>query len=109
MDRINPSAHATQTSQPETAGTGSSPRLPNSVTTHTESASTSAEQTQLPNTDSATPQKTTTLDQYSIVSGASALPYLTGLLLRAGATATSDHVDPATLGRARLKIQRWVR
>ena len=109
MDRINPSAHATQTSQLETAGTGSSPRLPNSVTTHTESASTSAEQTQLPNTDSAAPQKTTTLDQYSIVSGASALPYLTGLLLRAGATATSDHVDPATLGRARLKIQQLLR
>ena len=108
MDRINSLASTTQTFQLETGSTGSPPSSSSSVTTHIESASTSTEQTHLPKRDSATPQ-TTPLDQYSIGSGASTLPYLTGLLLRAGATATSDHVDPATLGRARFKIQQLLR
>lgn len=50
-------------------------------------------------------QPATSLNQYGSISSTTGIPYLSGLLFKAGTTATSEHVDPVTRSRAISKIE----
>lgn len=103
MDRAGSSTHSIQNSYPL-----------NSASTDTASGSLNGntidnvimmeEQLHLSHSD-AVNQQNTPHNQYSKVACVTGISYLSGLLNNAGATATSDHVDPAVRCRARSKIQ----
>lgn len=55
--------------------------------------------------DNTAAQQTSSLNQYDSISSTFGIPYLSGLLLKAGKTATSEHADPVDRSRARSKIE----
>ncbi|MBO9495137.1 hypothetical protein J7438_13710 [Thalassotalea sp. G20_0] len=55
--------------------------------------------------DNTAAQQASSLNQYDSISSTMGIPYLSGLLLKAERTATSEHVDPVDRSRARSKIE----
>ncbi|MGO0309342.1 hypothetical protein ACTL6P_22650 [Endozoicomonas acroporae] len=55
--------------------------------------------------DNIVAQQASSLNQYDSISSTFGIPYLSGLLLTAGRTAISEHVDPVDRSRARSKIE----
>lgn len=55
--------------------------------------------------DNTAAQQASSLNQYDGISSTFGIPYLSGLLFKAGMTATSEHVDPVDRSRARSKIE----